>query len=223
MTIEHIAIIMDGNGRWALSHGFKREEGYKAGLSALRKIIKFLKTKNIKTLTVFAFSTENEKRPENEKNAIFEAITDFLKAPESDTAIRFFGNFSHLPENLKNFVDKTNASFQNDAKICLNIALNYGSKADILNAVNDLLKLGKKEILEEDLASALSTKDFPPLDAIIRTGGEMRLSNFLLYEAAYAELYFSDKLWPDFEEKDMEEAIVNLEQRKRKFGGLLNL
>ncbi|MDD4839517.1 MAG: polyprenyl diphosphate synthase [Clostridia bacterium] len=220
MIPRHLGIIMDGNGRWAEAHGLPRQEGYKAGLLALKKIIAYSITRNIDILTVYAFSTENWKRPNEEINAIFDAIQSFCSSPTNMCSISFCGNLENLPDKLKKTAEEITRKRKTNDKILLNIAINYGGRADIVNAVNKILSSQSlSKIDESTFASYLSNSKLPSVDAIIRTGGEKRLSNFLLYESAYSELVFVDTLWPDFDESELDRILYELQRRTQKFGG----
>lgn len=220
MTLKHIGVIMDGNGRWAKAHGLARKEGYMAGLSALINAIDIFRNKGVEVLTVYAFSTENWKRNPEEIDAVFRAVAAFCENPIKDCAISFSGNLKTLPEKYQTLFEEASKKRSDSDNILLNIALNYGGRADIVNAVNTILQDGTIQRVDEDLFSEyLSTSHLPPLNAIIRTGGEIRLSNFLLFESAYAELLFLDVLWPDFDEIEIEKAMQILQKRTQKFGG----
>jgi undecaprenyl diphosphate synthase len=219
MTPKHIGIILDGNGRWAKSRGMERKDGYAAGLSALLRIIAFCLNKGIEHLSVFAFSTENRARPLDEKRAIFSAVANFLQNPPKDCAIDFLGNAKELDGELSALIAKTNASKPKSAGLNLHIALNYGGRADIVQAVNKILQQNPSGAIDEETFSKyLSTANLPPLELVIRTGGQKRLSNFMLYEAAYSELIFLDTLFPDMTEQTMQAALDEYGARTRTFG-----
>lgn len=223
-TIEHIAFIMDGNGRWAEHKGLPREYGHKHGAKALKRVISRCSEHGIKAATFYAFSTENWKRPSHEVNAIMNLLDNSLdeiinNTKENDIIYRFIGDISVLDEHLQkkiNTIENMNATGEH----IVNIALNYGSKSELVSAYNKIASKGKTTITEQDIESELYTSDSPPLDLLVRTGGELRLSNFLLWQAAYAELYFTDVLWPDMTEKDVDLAIETFMNRKRRFGGI---
>lgn len=218
--LKHIAFIMDGNGRWANKRGLVREQGHKKGVETFVEVTKYCKALGIRYVTVYAFSTENWKRPQKEVEAIMGLLDSYLekKLPEG-VSFRFVGDMSKLSPAL---VKKIRAVEERtrDGEYVLNVALNYGSRAEIVHACNSLIAQGKTEITEEDLNRALYTGDCPDPDLIIRTGGDLRISNFLLWQAAYSELYFTDVLWPDLKSSDIDEAIENFYSRKRRFGGL---
>jgi len=221
--LNHVAIIMDGNGRWGLKNKSSRNEGHKAGLKTIDKIIKKTIEKNIRYLTLFAFSTENWKRPKKEINYLFKLLENFLKKRIKDLNnknIRFFvigkKNFSIKLNKLLKSAEKqtkTNNILQ------LNLALNYGSKSEIINAIK-LLNKKKSKISEKNISNNLYTKNIPDPDILIRTGNTKRLSNFLLWQSAYTEIFFEKKLWPDFNEKDLNRIIKKFINIKRNFGSI---
>ncbi len=220
MKPKHIAIILDGNGRWATQKGLKRKEGHKAGVETVKKILTHCADIGIEKLTVFAFSTENWKRPADEVNAIFNIITSFSSNDDKRIKVKFVGEIDKLPSPVKFKIRNIENESENNQGIVFSIALNYGSRADIVNAAKYFAKNHIEKFSEEDFKNQLSTSQLGDVDLLIRTGGELRISNFLLFESAYAELYFSNILWPDFTEKDLDDAIENYEARNRRFGGL---
>lgn len=221
---RHIGIIMDGNGRWAKKRGFPRLAGHKEGAENFKRIAEYLVDLDIEVATFYAFSTENWKRPQEEVQNIMALLVDYLEEwitmrKDKNMRFRFIGDksaFSPKIQKLMADVEEKSKDYPNQ----LNLALNYGSRDEIVNACNLLIKEGKKSITAEDLASHLYTKDQPDVDLIIRTGGEMRLSNFLLYQSAYAEFYFTDTLWPDITSEDIDRAIEYFNGRERRFGGV---
>ena len=222
---EHIAMIMDGNGRWAQLRGLDRSAGHRAGAENISKVVDACMKHGIKTLTVYAFSTENWKRPMDEVSALMGLISEFCGGKLSDmmkngVRLRTIGRSADLPAlsraALLHAVEKT---AQND-KFTLNIALSYGGRAEIVDAVNKMLKEGVKEITEESFRDYLYAGDIPDPAMIIRTGGEMRLSNFLMWESAYSEIYVTDTWWPDFSEDDLIKALDWYSTRDRRFGGI---
>ena len=218
--ISHIAFIMDGNGRWAKKRGFPREFGHKHGVDAFKRMVEACEKIGVHCVTVYAFSTENWKRPKREVDAIMNLLDDYLgrDCPQS-LSIRIIGDISVLEPRLQDKIRK----IQNDTagrKNILNIAINYGSRAEIVHACNQLIIEGKTSVTEQDIISKLYTSDCPDPDLIIRTGGDIRISNFLLWQAAYSELYFTDTLWPDMTEEDLLIAVENFNKRKRRYGGL---
>lgn len=221
--LKHIAIIMDGNGRWANKRGLPREIGHSHGADAFRKIIEYCFKIGLKVLTVYAFSTENWKRPQREVDSIISLLTRYVGECEKNIdkyncSIRFIGDISVFEKKLRDRIEKLENKSKNN-KFVLNIAFNYGGRNEIIYAASKLLEK-KLEITEENLSNELYTAHCPDPDLIIRTGGDFRISNFLLWQAAYSELYFTDVLWPDFDEKELNLAIENFYSRKRRFGGL---
>ena len=218
--LKHIAFIMDGNGRWAKKRNMPREYGHKVGAQTFRDITEYCHSIGIKYITVYAFSTENWKRPQREVNAIMELLDEYLDKQRPDNAsIRFIGDISVLDGKLKEkmlALEKETAG--KDA--LLNVAINYGSRAEIVNAFNKLAAKKRDNITEQDVSRALYTYDCPDPDLIVRTGGDLRISNFLLWQAAYSELYFTDTLWPDMSSECVDKAILDFYSRKRRFGGL---
>lgn len=218
--LKHIAFIMDGNGRWANARNKPREFGHKKGAQVFREITEYCHKIGIKYITVYAFSTENWKRPQNEVNAIMKLLDEYLdhQMPENAT-IRFIGDISMLDPKLIKKIQKIEETTAGHESV-LNVALNYGSRAELTMAFNKLLQSGKDSVTEEDINSALYTGTCPDPDLIVRTGGDLRISNFLLWQAAYSELYFTDTLWPDMTGKNVEEAVKDFYTRKRRYGGL---
>lgn len=221
--LSHIAFIMDGNGRWAKKRGLPRKVGHKFGAEAFENTIKNCHKLGIKTVTVYAFSTENWTRPKDEINAIIGLMEKYIEEAKKYENIKvvFLGEKGVLPENLKNNIielEKRTSHFENT----LNIAFNYGGRAEIVYACNQLIKEGKTEITEQDICEHLYTKESPDPDLIVRTANEFRLSNFLLWQCAYSELYVSKVLWPDFNMKELQKAIKSFYKRQRRFGGVSN-
>ena len=218
--LKHIAFIMDGNGRWATARNKPREFGHKRGAQVFREITEYCHKIGIKYLTVYAFSTENWKRPKREVNAIMKLLDEYLDRQRPENAsIRFIGDVSMLDPKI---VEKINKMTEETVghEYVLNVAINYGSRAELVTAFNKLLAQGKSEVTEQDINSALYTGDCPDPDLIVRTGGDLRISNFLLWQAAYSELYFTDTLWPDMTSDDVDRAVDAFYSRKRRFGGL---
>ena len=221
--LNHVAIIMDGNGRWGLKNRNSRNLGHKQGLLAVEKIIKKSIEKKIKYLTLFAFSSENWKRPEFEINYLFKLLENFLdkKLPnlnKQNIKLKIIGRksfSSNLNRSLKNAEKLTS---QNN-KLQINLALNYGSKNEIIDGIKSLIK-NKKKITQKNISESLYTKNIPDPDILIRTGETKRLSNFLLWQLAYTEIFFEKKLWPDFNEKDYVRIIKNFKKIKRNFGNI---
>ena len=222
--LKHIAIIMDGNGRWATKRGFPREIGHKNGAEAFKRIVEYCKDINLKVLTVYAFSTENWKRPQKEVSAIINLLSRYITECEKnldkyDLKVKFIGDISVFEKKLVDRIKKLEEKSKNNS-LCLNIAFNYGGRSELVNAVNKLINEGKSEITEKDISEAIYTAHCVDPDLIIRTGGDFRISNFLMWQSVYSELYFTDVLWPDFNEDELNKAIVDFYNRKRRFGGL---
>ncbi len=221
--LNHVAIIMDGNGRWGLKHKNSRNAGHKSGLDTVEKIIKETIKNKIKFLTLYAFSTENWKRPKKEINYLFNLLENFLKNRIEDLhkqniKLKIIGvkNFSNKLNKLLRISEKKTSK---NKKLQINLALNYGSKFELLNAFKNLKK-NKEKINEKNLNKYLQTKDIPDPDLLIRTGNTKRLSNFLLWQLAYAEIFFEKKLWPEFNEKDYNKIINKFKSIKRNFGNI---
>ena len=228
---KHIGIIMDGNGRWAKKRGLPRSAGHKAGAESLKKIITEANNLGVKYITVYAFSTENWKRPKAEVDYLMDLLMDYLVNSEKTLAgenvlIRAVGSRKELSEEMRRQIVKTEEFTKNNTGIVMNIALNYGGREELVNAVKSIAKdveAGKKavdNICEKDIQEALYTSEQPDVDLLIRTSGEKRLSNFMLWQVSYAEMWFTDKLWPDFKPKDLIGAICDYQQRGRRFGGV---
>jgi undecaprenyl diphosphate synthase len=228
---RHIAIIMDGNGRWAQKRGLPRTMGHKAGVEAIRGIVKACSNLGVEVLTVYAFSTENWRRPKEEVGVLMTLLTEYLRRElnelhENKVQIRMIGNISQLPleaqQELKNSMKRT----QNNPGLILNLALNYGGRAEITHSVQKICeaavqgKLKPKDITEEVIDRALFTSGLPDPDLLIRTSGEMRLSNFLLWQLAYTEIVVTECLWPDFDSEELVKAISAYQKRERRYGGL---
>lgn len=223
--LKHIAFIMDGNGRWAKSRGKTREYGHRAGAETFERIVRYCGDVGIDAMTVYAFSTENWKRPEKEVSEIMSLLEKYIdkvlsRVSDHDVRVRFIGEKNGMSEKLLKKMARAEASTASGGRV-LNIALNYGSRAEIVSAVNSLIASGKTEITEDDISSSLYTAECPEPDLVIRTAGERRLSNFLLWQLAYAEMYFTDTLWPDLDEKGVEAAIKDYYGRTRRYGGLV--
>ncbi len=216
MDLKHIAFIPDGNGRWAQAHGMERKEGYVQGLKALKAVIARAEQRGIEALSVFAFSTENVARPHEEQAAIFRAVESFNNSYDGDMRILYMGDIDSLDERLAQSVEDVERRTAANTGMILNIALAYGGRADIVRAAK--LAADSGDFTEEGFLDRLSTRGLPPLDLVVRTGGRKRLSNFMLYEAAYAELIFLDKLWGDMSGEDVDMIIDEFESRKRTFG-----
>ncbi len=221
--IKHVAIIMDGNGRWGLKKKKSRNYGHKIGLNTVEKIIKATIKNNIKYLTLYAFSTENWKRPKKEINFLFSLLENFLKNKitdlnNQDIKLKIIGKkkFTKKLNNLLTFSEKKTSY---NKKLQINLALNYGSKSELINSFN-VLKKNKININEKNISKHLFTKNIPDPDLLIRTGNTQRLSNFLLWQLAYSEIFFERKLWPDFNEKDYNQILFKFKKVKRNFGNI---
>ena len=219
--LKHVAIIMDGNGRWGLKYKNSRNAGHKAGLKTVEKIIKATIKNRIKHLTLYAFSTENWKRPKKEINFLFSLLENFLKnrieeLHKQNIKLKIIGN-KNFTEKLNKLLNDSEKKTSKNTKLQINLALNYGSKFELLNAFKNLQK-NKAKINEKNLKKYLQTKDIPDPELLIRTGNTKRLSNFLLWQLAYSEIFFEKKLWPEFNETDYNKIINNFKRIKRNFG-----
>ena len=221
--LKHVAIIMDGNGRWGLKHKKSRNAGHKAGLKSVERIIKKSIDYNIKFLTLFAFSTENWKRPKKEINYLFNLLESFLinkidEFHKQNIKFKVIGkkNFSKKLNLLLNSSEKKTSK---NSRIQINLAVNYGSKIELVNAIKKIVK-NNSNINEKNIEKFLYTKNIPNPDLLIRTGNTKRLSNFLLWQLAYSEIFFEKKLWPDFNEKDYSKIITKFKKVKRNYGNV---
>ena len=224
---RHVAIIMDGNGRWAESREMSRSEGHRAGVANIRRTIKAFAKAGVEYLTLYAFSTENWGRPIAEVDALISIMLDVI-GPESENLheqgvrIRHIGSLDRLPQNLRDAIINTIEMTKHNDRLTLCVAFNYGSRTEILDAVRKMLADGVSSgsVDESLFATYLDTVGIPDPDLIIRTAGEMRLSNFLLWQAAYSEFYCTSALWPDFDELEVEKALQSYARRERRFGRL---
>ena len=221
--LKHVAIIMDGNGRWGLKNKNSRNAGHKAGLNTVEKIIKETIKNKIKFLTLYAFSTENWKRPKKEINYLFSLLQTFLierieELHKQNIKLKIIG-IKSFSSKLNSLLKKSERMTSKNNKLQINLALNYGSKFELINAFKKLRKNNKK-INEKNLSKFLLTRDIPDPDILIRTGNTNRLSNFLLWQIAYSEIFFEKKLWPDFNEKDYNKIIKEYKKIKRNFGNI---
>ena len=222
---RHVGIIMDGNGRWAKQRGKPRSYGHKKGADVIDEVVTACFERGADAVSLYAFSTENWARPKEEVDAIFGLLGILIdkklaKLIKNEIKLIISGDISSLPESLRK---KCSNAVQKSGKFkgkVLNVALNYGSRAEITRAVNVALGSGRTEITEEDISAGLYTAGLPDIDLVIRTSGEMRLSNFFLWQCAYAEFYFTDVLWPDFHKEELDKAFEWYSHRKRRFGGL---
>ena len=227
----HIAIIMDGNGRWAQKKGLPRVMGHKAGMEALKKTVKSCSDLGIKILTVYAFSTENWNRPQDEVNYLMDLLVEYMRREvnalhKNKVKIKLLGEVDMLPDQTRTEIEEAIELTKNNEGLQFNIALNYGGRAEILRACRNLIKdleagnLDMDSADEKVFSSYLYTSNDPDPDLIIRTSGEQRISNFLLWQGAYSELLFVDQLWPDFDEAVLHSAILEYKNRSRRFGAL---
>ena len=222
--LNHVAIIMDGNGRWGIKHHNSRNKGHKAGLKTVETVIKVSLEKKIPYLTLFAFSTENWKRPKTEVNSLFKLLESFLKKKieefnKNQIKLKIIGE-KKFPKKLNKLLKDSEKKTKSNSKIQINLALNYGSKKEIINALK-LLNKKKMVINEKNISKMLYTKNIPDPDLLIRTGNTKRLSNFLLWQISYSEIFFSNKLWPDFKANDFINILKKFRRIKRKFGKIL--
>lgn len=222
---SHIAIIMDGNGRWGLKKYNDRNKGHYYGLQNINKVIENCIKLKIKYLTLYTFSTENWNRPKKEINYLFYLFKffykkNFSKLIKNNVRIKFIGDLINIPKDLKPIIKKTQEKTKNNSAITVLFAFNYGAKSELINAFKNILKNKKKVINEELVSNYLYTKNIPDPDILIRTGGNKRLSNFLLWQLSYAELFFVNKNWPDFNFLDLKKIVNKFAYIQRKFGGL---
>ncbi len=228
---QHVAIVMDGNGRWAKKRGQIRVMGHNAGMQALKEIVKHSDVLGVKYLTVYAFSTENWKRPKDEVSGIFKLLVKYVaqeieELDANNVNVRILGDWSMLPKDARSAVTRALETTKDNTGLVFSIALNYGGRADIVMAARKLAReaaageIDPEDINEDSVSERLYTSGMPDPDLIIRTGGEYRLSNFLIWQAAYSELVVTDVLWPDFTPEEYEKAIEEFLKRDRRFGGV---
>lgn len=228
---KHVAIIMDGNGRWAKNRGMPRIAGHKEGMGVVKRIVSYASDLGVQVLTLYAFSTENWKRPKNEVEFLMKLPVDFLNTYlpeliEKNVQVRTIGDFDVLPPHTKNAVQEAIQRTKDNDGLVLNFALNYGSRFEMVHAVRQIAEkvkeggLDPSDISEEMFSSELYTSELIEPDLLIRTSGEQRLSNFLLWQLAYAEFWFTEVYWPDFNESHFEKALYDFQNRKRRFGGV---
>ena len=220
--IKHVAIIMDGNGRWGLKHNKSRNYGHKAGLKTVEKIIKISIKKKIPYLTLFAFSTENWRRPQKEINFLLKLLESFLQTKlsqliEQKIKLKIIGDKNKFPKRIKKIINHSEDKTKKNKKLYINLAINYGSKSEIVESIKRILK-NKQNVSEKKISSNLYTSDIPDPDILIRTGNTKRLSNFLLWQLAYSEIFFEKKLWPDFNQNDYLKILNKFKLIKRNFG-----
>ena len=224
-ALKHLAIIMDGNGRWAQQRSLNRTKGHEKGAEILRDVTVYCaKQPNIETVTFYAFSTENWKRPKLEVEFLMKLLDRYLQKEletyqSNNVCFKAIGDIGSFSGKLQERIRMTEEATRNNTDLTHILALNYGGRAEITAAVNSLIAAGKKEVTEADISSALQTP-YSDIDLLIRTSGEERISNYLLWQISYAELYFTETLWPDFTAQELDEIITDFEQRTRRFGGL---
>ena len=221
----HIAIIMDGNGRWAAARGLPRPAGHREGAQAVRRTLEAARDMGIKYLTLYAFSTENWTRPKEEINTLMQLLERTLdeyqkSAQKADYRVLVSGERERLPVGILAKMDELVRSTESNKELTVHLALNYGARQEIVHAVNQILKEGLAEVTPQDISRRLYQPEIPEPDLIIRTSGEQRLSNFLLWQAAYSEFYFTPVLWPDFNKEELQKAVDAYRARKRRFGGI---
>ncbi len=223
---QHIAIIMDGNGRWAKKRGLPRNAGHLAGSKKFKEIARYCNKIGVKHLTVYAFSTENWRRPAEEVAGIMNILRDYLIDSKNylkeNIRLRFIGDRSALPEDIKKLMETAEKDSEKATGLTCYIAVNYGGRDEIANAVREIVSEGvsPEDITEELISAHLYTRDYPDPELVIRPSGELRLSNFLIWQSAYSEFWFSDVLWPDFTSRHLDQAIADYNNRNRRFGGV---
>ena len=221
---NHVAIIMDGNGRWALERKKSRNYGHQRGLRAIEKIVDYSIKKKISYLTLFTFSSENWKRPKKEVNFLFKLLENYfkknlLKVIKSGIKVKIIGNRSKLASNLRKIIKLVENKTKKNKKILVQLALNYGSKQEIINSLK-IVNKKKQKVTIKNFEKTLYTSSFPDPDILIRTGGQRRLSNFLLWQIAYTEIFFVKKMWPDFNNNDFQKILNEFKKIKRNFGDI---
>ncbi len=223
----HIAIIPDGNGRWAEKRGLSRQEGHREGIDNMYRMVEYLSEYDVPYLTLYGFSTENWRRPQEEIDGLFSMLTDFMErvTPEiqkKGIRLRHIGNLEDLPPDFRDSIIESVETTRRNTGLNLNIAFNYGGRAEIINAIQRIIDAGipSKDIDETIFDKYLYTAGIPDVDLLIRTSDEYRLSNFLIWQSSYSEMYFTDVFWPDFGKEDIDKALEFYSRRKRRFGGL---
>ncbi|MBQ9760033.1 MAG: di-trans,poly-cis-decaprenylcistransferase [Clostridia bacterium] len=222
--LQHIAFIMDGNGRWAQRRGMPREYGHSHGAATFKKIGRYCEKIGLRYMTVYAFSTENWKRPQKEVDTIMKVFDEyieqcFLEMEEDNVHFQFIGNLSIFSAELQEKMARIDRETAHKPFV-LNIAVNYGGREEITHACNELIRAGKTEVTEADISAHIYTAGCPDPDLIVRSGGDLRSSNFLLWQSAYSEYYYTDVLWPDFSAEDVDRAVAAFYSRKRRYGGV---
>ncbi|MFH0900998.1 MAG: polyprenyl diphosphate synthase [Pseudomonadota bacterium] len=225
MQPRHVAIIMDGNGRWACRRGLPRVDGHREGAESVKDVVRAARQLGLECLTLYAFSLQNWQRPPEEVQALMELLRDYVigereEILSNDIRLKTIGHTERLPSWVREPLQSLTRESENNKSMLLCLALSYGGREALTDALRTAIKTGLKpeQIDENKISSLLATKDMPPLDLLIRTSGEQRISNFLLWEAAYAELYFTDTLWPDFRRNDLLSALEAYDRRERRFG-----
>jgi undecaprenyl diphosphate synthase len=223
---RHVAIILDGNGRWAEKRGLPRLDGHRAGVKNIRRILQCLNKYRVEYVTLYGFSTENWNRPDDEVNGIFDILMEVVRKEtrelhKNNVRICHIGRLQELPENVQKSINKAVKLTENNQGMKLNVAINYGGRAEIIDAISRITadKISPRDIDETLFNKYLYTAGLPDVDLVIRTSGEMRTSNFLIWQSAYSEYYFTSVLWPDFNEAELEKALLAYSQRQRRFGG----
>lgn len=222
--LKHISFIMDGNGRWAKKRLLPRTVGHKEGIKTMLAVCDKAACKKIPFVSFFAFSTENWSRPQNEVDSLLKLLSDNLPKVADEAAkkmysVKVIGDITAFPQELQKVINRAELLTRGGKKLNIAVALNYGGKADIVQAANRAVRSGKT-VSEDEFSGLLYTDGFPDPDLLVRTGGEMRLSNFMLYQSAYTELYFTDRLWPDFSDADFDAAVEEFNHRSRRFGSV---
>lgn len=221
---KHIAFIIDGNGRWAKRRGLPRSMGHKQGMIRMKKTVSHAFDLGIQCVSVYCFSTENWNRPQSEVDYLFQLFRDYFEKEFQDlfdrgVKLQVMGDISRIPQDVQDSINKAILRTQNNTGPILNLGINYGSRSEIVRACNLAVERGQKVDIDS-FSQLLYTANLPPLDLIIRSSGELRLSNFMLWQAAYAEFYFSNIMWPDFDNKQLEKALIDFQGRTRKFGAI---
>ena len=224
---NHVAFIMDGNGRWAEKHGLPRLEGHRAGIENTHSLISYLDKLHIRYATLYSFSTENWSRPQEEVGGLLTILEESIAKEaiglhQRGVRLRHLGHLERLPKQLKQAINWALKLTKNNNGMTLNLAFDYGGRLEILDAIRNIITKGisPQDVDEKLFSNYLYTAGLPDVDLVIRTGGELRISNFLLWQSAYSEYYFTEVLWPDFNAKEAEEALIAYSQRQRRFGGL---
>ncbi len=222
----HVAFILDGNGRWAKRRGMPRPMGHKAGIIACKETVKNCLDLGIKVVSYYAFSTENWNRPQEEIDTIFSLLRDFIKNDlddvfANDVKLVVSGDYTKFPQDLVEELELNMEKTKNNTKLILNLCINYGGRPEIIRAINNIIASGVKQVDEKLVSSYLYTANLPDPDFVVRTSGENRISNFMLWQNAYAEFYFPKVLWPDFNKKELIKALIEYQGRNRRFGKIV--